>query len=1469
MKFKIEILLCLIVFLLSLTCVSAETFENESVTGLQSFNSDFVVEDILTQTYENYTSVSAGTFDDLQAEINKAPAGSVLILNRDYNGAYGSRIQLNKNLIIDGQGHTLDCMHEECSAFYSSSGTITLKNLKIINGHNDYNYNGGAIHIEGSAEYTIENCVFKDNWADDNGGAIYNDVEKTLRLINCTFISNEVNDGDGGAVWSAGILNVDSCTFDKNTADNFGGAIYASTEMESLYGYEHSINIINSIFTSNSANDKSGGAVYSNGGVHVHNSIFRDNVADDKGGAICHNLVINAVVVDNSTFIGNQAYYGGAIDSYSLAKIDNSTFIGNYAESDGGAVKAELVEIETFSKSKSFFIDNKAGRDGGAVYGRPYIYNTVFIRNTAAHGGALYNLHHMTVGYCLFENNKATGSSLWDGLGGAICAHNGDVHVYSCTFKDNYAADYGGAIYGATIWVNDNQDDNQPYNTFFIHNTVGDNNGGALYAYEESGADDEILVKNAAFINNTAYEDGGAICSSDNLYITHCLFENNKAVGAVSSQCEGGAVKCNEILTVRNSIFRNNYADDNGGAVYTGEIKDVVSSSIFENNKANDDDGGAIYVFNSCNPVFSFCRFEKNSCGDEGGAIYFDSRNAEPEFISCSFIDNSAEDKGQSVYCCGDYKSISSCWYGTNSPSFTDQFKIWHLLSADEDYIPNTYSRINLKLEDEDLYKGNPYKLTLYFYEVVNGHPFPDKPINPPLPHGEVLFSGDENFTDTDDDLSKYVTFTRNNATMYASLNHETVSLSVYTQNKTATSVEITSCGYSYKDETLIVYYRISNNANPLFEIKNTDGFIVKKGNCTNPYMLVVKGLDVGKYNITIINPESWYLDSSNATADFIIKRQVEAVISADNVAYGTPTTLILKSNWDGKYNVSLNDIVVEVDVINGTGESQVMLNPGTYKTHTTINDDNVLLNVEESYIYVSKDVINMNVEMSKSIAYPDSVSGIITTNVPGKYELNINKAHISKIITLTNESYEFNLGPITPTSYVLRLIPLEVDERYDTSPLSTSFKVIKGTPSITLDIQDTDITSEVYAYAHSSVDGTYTLKIDGIEKTIKIVKNVGKINLGYMDPGTYNAVLTFKSNVNYNAVSYTTSFTVFRFWYVDVAQSSGGNGQSPDSAFSSVKDALNVCSDGDIIYVASGRYVGLENVNLTIDKKITIKSYGDDVIFDAENHSQVFIIDSNSIILDGLTFMDGVGEYGGALHFNNPICNSFINATFVGNHANCGGAIFFSDVCNSVISGTFIKNIADVGGANFFAGIVSDVVVDGFYTLNRAPEGGANFFGDAISNVTVDGTYTQNCAEYGGANFFRGSSVNLTVLGVYDSNVAEYGPDNYFYEIGDGGCMPDDEDMVKFDVVDVSVDVSDVAGIHRLNPFGGAVLAVQKEVRSFERGVLVNQSDSKSIAPVVNADKNIGFIPSIFSQVLVVLLALCCLIPVGLKMRK
>lgn len=763
MNYKKIFFISLLVFILSVSVVSAsdlsDTYVSESSGSIDGSNDvgDVNIED-------SKISASTGTFDDLQVEINNAPVGSVLNLTRDYTGAYGSRIQFNKDLTIDGQGHTLDCLNTECTAFYSSSGTITLQNLKIINGHNDDNYEGGAIHIEGSAQYTLINCTLNNNWADDYGGAIYNGVNKPLTIINCTFNNNEADDDFGGAIYSVGDVYLENSRFESNHAYIYGGAIYCEKNVNvekcifksnkalgnSIYNeqggaiWAKEVNIINSTFENNYA-EEYGGAIYAEViNVNVNqsknqsfNTFFINNEAENYGGGAIQGIgasvnIFNAVFsgnkagrnggaihVDNANvthclFKSNvasritQASLGGAIYATTL-NIDNSTFEDNYAYDQGGAIHARYVNINVGQTPggsySSFFINNRADDDeGGAIHsysGKVTAVNALFSGNSAEHsGGAIYSYGDVYTDNCLFKSNKVEGDAE-ECYGGAIYSFRSDTHINNSTFEDNFAEDYGGAIYADNLYVNDNQNSSQPYNSFFINNRADDNDGGALYSYYD------MHVKNAVFKDNSAYEDGGAIFCCDNAYVTHCLFENNKADGAGAAQCEGGAIHCKDDLTVDNSTFNKNYAydyggaiyadtlalkpgssfdsntayDNQGGAIWVNKFREDISNATFINNKAGEgakDDGGAIYIDDENKVTFSQCVFASNHCGDEGGAIYLDSSSSHLTLKNNIFVANTAAKEGQAVYNCGKYDEINNNWWGGNNPSSNkDQLVEW------------------------------------------------------------------------------------------------------------------------------------------------------------------------------------------------------------------------------------------------------------------------------------------------------------------------------------------------------------------------------------------------------------------------------------------------------------------------------------------------------------------------------------------------------------------------------------------------------------------------------------------------------------------------------------------------------------------------------------------------------------------------------------------------------------------------
>lgn len=104
------ILFSILLMILSVSAVSAAdlnvtdssiSIDDSLVSTIDdcSIDDSLVSGDVDNVNIENpIMSAAPGTFDDLQKEIYDAPAGSVLNLTRDYNGADDLKINLNKDL---------------------------------------------------------------------------------------------------------------------------------------------------------------------------------------------------------------------------------------------------------------------------------------------------------------------------------------------------------------------------------------------------------------------------------------------------------------------------------------------------------------------------------------------------------------------------------------------------------------------------------------------------------------------------------------------------------------------------------------------------------------------------------------------------------------------------------------------------------------------------------------------------------------------------------------------------------------------------------------------------------------------------------------------------------------------------------------------------------------------------------------------------------------------------------------------------------------------------------------------------------------------------------------------------------------------------------------------------------------------------------------------------------------------------
>lgn len=150
--------------------------------------------------------------------------------------------------------------------------------------------------------------------------------------------------------------------------------------------------------------------------------------------------------------------------------------------------------------------------------------------------------------------------------GGAIY-NNGNLHLESCTFTGNLAG-YGGAVYSS------NRSSLHVSNCNFTNN-LAVHNGGAISNNGTACIGESPNGENCIFSGNAANDDGGAIYSSNDLTLYDSSFKNNYAQN-------GGAIYNVEGSYINDCVFENNTASGYGGATCNA----VVEDSVFSHNNA-------------------------------------------------------------------------------------------------------------------------------------------------------------------------------------------------------------------------------------------------------------------------------------------------------------------------------------------------------------------------------------------------------------------------------------------------------------------------------------------------------------------------------------------------------------------------------------------------------------------------------------------------------------------------------------------------------------------------------------------------------------------------------------------------------------------------------------------------------------------------------------------------------------------
>ena len=1139
------------------------------------------------------------TFTDLQNAIGLVDGiltlDSDIAMTDDEAANFKDGVIINKNIRIDGKGHTIDAKNLGRIFKINNWCDVTLTNVTLTNGN-----------------ATV-------------GGAIYN--FGNLDLVHVNFVNNTAKYGGAIMNYAYGLV-LDDSTFTNNAA-KIGGAIYNS---------EDCFVVGNSTFTNNAA--KIGGAIYNYGiGFVVGNSTFVNNSAADGAGAIMNGG--RGFVVGNSTFANNTATSkGGAIYNYGIGfVVGNSTFANNTAE-DAGAVYNEgdnsVVGNSTFA--------NNTAEDAGAVYNKgdnSVVGNSTFVNNTATSiGGAIINNGKLVVDNSAFEDNAANyyGGAIfnWDDLQVTNSAFDGnDILVRNIRAMDN--VDHGGAaIYN---WKNGKLDISKSNFTNNIKNykngdrlvgavaTIGDatisdsyfvNNsgrwGGALSVMggEFSIVTNFIDIDGTKFVNNSALYGGAMFVWGSNYSISNSVFDNNSAFGKgnmTPNNNNGGALVVTQgnipiSGTIINSNFTNNKAQY-GGAAWINEGTVDISNSNFINNTATVEAGAIGFepAYTKITATVYGTNFINNTAGVDGGAIY---SNGDLR-ISDSDFDNNKAQKADIIY--SNINGLLSI-NGNNYSNYTEN-KAPIINLAGIETISSDGGVIITVLDNKTVNVCYGDVVTLHAIITVDGVLVANQDLSFSVYNGEnvvvckanSLLNGSYVATyKINDVINKTVSIVYDGPEVHINTGILNVSkanpdLTVGALNITVGDLEIITVT-GPKDATGLITLTL-NGIDYILPIYNGEA------------KFYFQDLAYGTYDVSAsYSGDNHYVAAKNSTVFKVDKVSANLNIHVEDITFGENGLVIinLPSDIDGSIvTVNVNGKVYPVDIENGFGKLPLReLDAGDYTISAAFaGNDKYLPGVSNALLTVSKADPALNVLIS-DVGY----DGVFNINVAltGVDAIGLNG---NVIVTVNNKDYSVNIVNGKGTAVGVKLAAGTYDftaawagnDNYNAVGDSGKFSVAKVDSIIDVAVSDIKVGEDAVISVKllSDATGSVTVTVNGKDYTETVVNGVANVKVADLKAGTYDVAVKYSGDNNYNAAVATSSFTVSKVdSTMDVTVNDivfGGDlivdAVLPDDATGEVVITVNGVDYH--VSIENGKATGTINGLAAGDYTVTVKYVGDD----------------------------------------------------------------------------------------------------------------------------------------------------------------------------------------------------------------------------------------------------------------------------------
>ena len=610
MKKSFLILICLILFIVSMAGVSAADDLNQTV------------DDTLSVSGENDEIISedTGSFFELQKKIDQANE-SVIYLEKDYafdDTIDSDSITIDKPITINGNGFTIDGKHvNKAFSIVGSAKNVVLNNITFTN---TFTWGlGGAIESWGT-NLTLNGCSFINSSTDIfAGGAVF--VEGNLSVSGCNFVNNiaythvgpigAMGYLGGGAIYVTDKLFASYCNFTNNYAYCDGNDIYVEDGVSEIVGCNfmnnqytgHSIIVygVSNIIDSNFMNSENS-LIFVYGNLSINGSNFvncsgdviyvsgsSNLCASNCSFVNCSGGISGAGSVVGCSFVngsGDAIYGAGSVVGCSF--VNGSGGIYGVVSGVGSVVGCSFLNIKGCAVARSedalisgcSFVDCSGDTSSGLVSGVGSVVGCSFLNIEGCavvgsedaliggcsfvncSGGAISGVVNLTVVGCSFINNTVS-----DFEADIIRSGSENTYIFNSTFINNTASGYEAII------IRSGSENTYIFNTTFINNLPLE------YNQDKVRAENVTIIKSSHIITPIITIDRNVFLLSEDIQINIKL--DDGATGKVIVNING----MEETLTLTNG-FASLIKPNLGLGTYDMNVKYLGDESFSPNEKS-------------------------------------------------------------------------------------------------------------------------------------------------------------------------------------------------------------------------------------------------------------------------------------------------------------------------------------------------------------------------------------------------------------------------------------------------------------------------------------------------------------------------------------------------------------------------------------------------------------------------------------------------------------------------------------------------------------------------------------------------------------------------------------------------------------------------------------------------------------------------------------------------------------------